>query len=286
VSLVSHVFVRTQVRMRSVAFCVLAFAACALAANTGYAHLDGELIPTSPSVVISGTEFTLNRDGDKLSFSEGGPQSLQASASTPAAAAQADNPYIVHANKWDAEMLNTRAIARASNGISDLLKSVDTKIPEYIHKALRDYPDDDGVQHQQATSSIVPQAQAPPPNPMQGADQEDGAVDEFVDSFLEVAATRLTPLQRIRAATREKIRQNAIQASIQLELASDASPAKGIERELNDELLSLNSDPQLKEWEEEAQWKQQRSDVHDTLGSSDDLLSSINNRYRHAADQE
>jgi len=277
--LVSHV--RSPVRMRSVALLVLAFTACAVAVNTGYAHLDGELIPTAASVVISGTEFTLNRDGDKLSFGEGSPQGLQASAAARAAAAQADNPYIVRANKWDAEMLNTRAIARASNGISDLLKSVDTKIPEYIHKALRDYPDDDGVQHQQPTSSIIQQAQAPTPNPMQGADAEDGAVDEFVDSFLEVAATRLTPLQRLRAATRERNRQHAIKASIQLELESDTSPAKGIERQLNDELLSLSADPQLKEWEEEAQWKQQRSDVHDTLGSSDDLLSSIKNRYSH-----
>jgi len=270
---------------------------CALAASadrqgiiSSYAHLDGELIPTSNEVAIvtSGSDFPVGSPSD-VTFGEdldsAPPQAPAAALSHNSGRPNqnsGDNPYVVHSKPWNAELLNVHAIQRVSAGLNDLLKEVNNKIPMYRHKALADYRDDGGVTH------VVPPTPAPHPQ-AEETTAEEGIADEPVDvddSFLEVAATRLTPLQRLKQKTREKRRQDAIQESIQLEMESDivAQPVMGnsADKALDAELRSIVNDPQLKEWEDQAAWKQQRGEVNGMLSVSDQLLFALHGRYQDA----
>jgi len=173
--------------------------------------------------------------------------------------------------------MNREAINRVSADLPELLKQVDDNLNKFRHNAITDY-------HTDLPSN---------------KNSEDES-EESGDSFLEVGMQSLRAMPevaRLRLLKHKHASLKQLRDTIQLELDATSkitervmgrrvkqSVPKGPDQELEATLRAtsamVENNPELKDWADDAKWRQNRGEINQLLAQSDSFLTHLSQRVK------
>jgi len=179
---------------------------------------------------------------------------------------------------WSAEDMNRQAIRRVSSDLPSLLKSVDDKLNVFRHHAVTDYHNDLPSNHRAGSE-----------------ESEDSDEVSFVEVEMETFR-RMPEVERLRMLKHKHTDFKTLRDTIALELAATSAitqrvmgkrvkkaatgPDAELERTLRATDQLVDNNPELKDWADDAKWRQSLSEINQLLSQSDNFLTHLSRRVK------